>query len=108
MTKKLLFLLLFIGLIASVVPVEAAELEPIVKDKFNKYTKGSLVGQGGWESYVNGSNFIVQNNITFEGKKAIYNNSLADSVINKLGVPRANGRQAVYVRTKNRSNWGSY
>ncbi|KKT93461.1 MAG: hypothetical protein UW94_C0006G0031 [Parcubacteria group bacterium GW2011_GWA2_45_14] len=80
----------------------------IVEDNFNDYTNGSVVGQGGWESYVNGENFIVQDAVTNEGDKALHISALADSVATKKGTPRSDGRQAVYVRTENRSSWGPY
>lgn len=86
----------------------ARKLQPIVKDNFNKYTNGSILGQGGWTNYANGSNFVVQGNTVREGTKALHNNSLADSVITKTGTSLTDGRQAVYVRTENRSNWGLY
>jgi len=82
--------------------------EGIVQDNFNSYTNGSIIGQGNWESYVNGENFIVQETTIFEGYKSLYNNSIADSVIGKMGIPLASGKQVFYVRTENRSNWGFY
>lgn len=107
-TKKLLLSLLVVLLI-SAFTVEAAKLVILVKDNFDKYANGSLVGQGNWESYVNGSNFIVQNTIKHRGKKAIYNNSLGDNVVGKAGKnPLSDGKQVVYVRTENRANWGLY
>lgn len=81
---------------------------PIVVDNFNSYTDGGIVGQGGWEEYKNGNNFIVQETSVYEGTKALYNNSTGDSVINKQGNSLPSGRQAFYIKTKDRSNWGSY
>ena len=87
---------------------DAAPLPSVVIDNFNGYTPGSIVGQGGWNDRVNGTNFIVQGAVVFEGSGAIYNNNQADSVVTKLGTPLSNGKQAVYVRTENRSEWGLY
>lgn len=107
--NHIIFLTLFLGLIIIVNTVEAAKkLLPIVKDGFNTYVNGSVTGQGNWISYVNGANFVVQDTLSHRGKKALYNNSLGDSVVTKAGVPFADGRQYVYVRTENRSNWGTY
>lgn len=80
----------------------------IVEDNFNTYTDGSIIGQGGWASYKNGENFIIQGTNVFEGAKALYNNSLGDSVITKSGNSLSDGIQAVYVKTENRSDWGFY
>jgi len=78
----------------------------IVQDNFNTYIDGSIVGQGNWESYLNGDNFIVQGTNVFEGAKALYNNtSYADSVITKAGTPLSDGRQSFYIKTEDRSNW---
>lgn len=85
-----------------------AELMSIVEDDFNSYNNGSIVGQGGWESYVNGGDFIVQETTVFEGEKALYCSTPVDSVIGKQGPLRTDGRQAVYVRTENRDGWGFY
>lgn len=79
---------------------------PIVEDDFNSYANGSIVGQGSWESYVNGDHFVVQGDTVFEGAKALHVSALADNVVTKQGTPRSDGRQAVYVRTENRSGWG--
>ena len=84
-----------------------AALPSIVQDNFNSYSNGSILGQGNWESYVNGGNFFVQDTTTFEGAKALYNNAQADSLIGKAGTLLLNGRQAVYIKTKNRSSWGT-
>lgn len=80
----------------------------IVKDDFNSYANGTIMGQGGWNSYVNGNNFVAQGDTFFDGTKAIYNNTQADSVITKSGTLLTDGKQAVYVRTENRANWGLY
>ncbi|MDP3769974.1 MAG: serine protease [bacterium] len=80
----------------------------IVEDDFNQYSNGSLLGQGGWTNYVNGQNFTVQESVTAEGSKAIFINSGVDSVIRKAGTSLADGKQTIYVRTKNRSGWSSY
>jgi hypothetical protein len=79
--------------------------DAIVEDDFNSYTNGSIVGQGGWESYINGNNFVVQEATVFEGANALHNNSSGDSVIGKKGILRTDGIQRVYVKTKNRNNW---
>jgi hypothetical protein len=80
----------------------------IVEDDFNDYDNGSIVGQGDWESYVNGENYTVQDSTVFEGSKALHIDTVADSVVTKKGTARPDGRQAVYVRTENRSSWGAY
>lgn len=116
-TKKYVFgsvfLFLLISLLFTVSPIETIAQKPnalqsIIQDNFNSYVDGSIVGQGGWTNYANGSNFIVQGTTVREGTKALHNNSLADSVITKTGTALTDGRQAVYVRTENRSNWGLY
>lgn len=53
----------------------------ILCDNFNTYSDGSIVGQGGWENYVNGSNWLVQRGSTFEGGKALYNNTFSISFL---------------------------
>lgn len=78
----------------------------IVQDGFDVYNKGTLHGQGGWNSYVNGSNFVVVDTEAFGGTKAIYNQTKADSVITKTGSLLADGKQAVYVKTASRASWG--
>lgn len=80
----------------------------IIQDDLNSYTNGSIVGQGDWSSYVNGGNFIIQDSVTNEGLKALYNNTIADSVVTKAGVALSDGKQSFYVRTENRTNWGAY
>lgn len=80
----------------------------IVVDNFNDYSNGSVVGQGEWEEYANGNNFIIQETSVYEGAKALYNNSLGDSVISKTGTLRTDGKQSFYIKTEDRSNWGSY
>jgi len=92
-------------------PSNCASIEgsqPIVDDDFNSYTDGSIVGQGGWVSYVNGDHFVVQGNTVFEGAKAVHNNSFGDSVAGRYGTQRADGKQTVCFRTENRDNWGFY
>lgn len=86
----------------------AVSSQPIVVDDFNSHTDGSIVGQGGWQSYVNGDHFVVQGDIVFEGTKAVHNNSFGDSGVGKQGTPRADGQQAVCFRTENRDSWGFY
>lgn len=104
--SSLLSLVLF-GLLFFVSSVEAG-LSQIVVDDFNTYEIGSVVGQGDWASYARGENFIVQDSVAFDDKKALYNNFFGDSVVTKTGEPLPDGRQAVYVRTENRLKWGSY
>lgn len=79
-----------------------------VQDGFNTYANGSIIGQGGWTSYANGYNFIVQEGMVFEGTKALYNNANGDSVIYKTGISLADGRQTFYVRSDDRSSWEGY
>ena len=78
----------------------------IVQDGFDVYNKGTLQGQGEWNSYTNGSNFVVVDTEAFSGTKAIYNQTKTDSVITKTGSLLADGKQAVYVKTASRTNWG--
>lgn len=78
----------------------------IVQDGFDTYTNGTLQGQGGWNSYVNGLNFVVVDTEAFGGTKAIYNQTKADSVITKTGSLLTDGKQAVYVKTASRTSWG--
>ena len=85
-----------------------AQAAAVVEDNFNSYNNSSLLGQGGWTDYANGQNFIVQGTVTAEGSKAVHVNATADNVITKSGSSLPDGRQAVYVRTENRSSWGSY
>lgn len=98
--------LLVLGVAVAWADVE--DPQPIVEDTFNGYTNGSVVGQGGWESYVNGDNFVVQDTTRFEGSKALHVSASGDSVVTKKGTPRSDGKQAVWVRTENRSQWGFY
>jgi len=80
-----------------------------IKDNFDLYALGSVVGQGGWKTYTNyGTNFIVQSTTTSEGVGALYNNSIGDAVATKSGSLTTDGVQAVYVRTENRSSWNPY
>ena len=103
-----LFTVLAISLLSTASPAEAAKkLHSIVKDNFNFYLDGSIVGQGGWSNYANGGNFVVQGATTFEGKKALHNNSFGDSVITKTKTALSDGMQSVYIKTENRSSWGA-
>lgn len=107
MKKIMLGSVLAVLLSGLLFPASAASMS-IVKDNFDQYTNGSIVGQGGWTNYVNGYNFIIQETVKHKGAKAIYNDSIADSVITKSGAPLSDGRQVVFVRTENRSSWGFY
>lgn len=82
--------------------------QPIVADDFNGYSDGSIISQGSWQSYVNGSNFVIQGAVVNEGAKALHNNSFGDSVVGKQGTSQAAGKQAVCFRTENRNDWGFY
>ena len=106
--KKYLLGLVF-ALLATIFasPVQA-KLLPIVQDDFETYTNGSILGQGGWTNYANGDNFVVQDTVAYRSQKALHNNSLGDSVITKFGTPLSDGKQVIYVRTENRSSWGTY
>lgn len=112
--KNVKYILVLLGLILgsisiiSTVSIESAFAASIVSEDFDAYTNGAIVGKGGWSSYVNGENFIVQETTVFEGAKALYNNAQADSVIIKSGSALSDGSQAVYIRTENRSSWGTY
>ena len=83
-------------------------LQSIVQDDFNSYANGSIVGQGGWIDRVNGGNFVVQEAVTQEGAKALYNNAGTDNVVTKTGTSHTDGKQAVHIKTDNRAGWGSY
>ncbi len=112
--KRLLFLLLLVLLLivfassAEAEPIGPPTLQPIVRDDFNEYQNGAVVGQGRWADYVHGENFVVQNSVAFRGRKALYNNSFGDSVVTKAARHQADGRQTVYVRTEHRALWGPY
>ena len=80
----------------------------ILEDNFDSYALGSVVGQGGWKSYVNGQNFVISTTSPQSGTKVLYNRSLADSVATKAGNLVTDGTQAVHVRTENRSKWSPY
>ena len=77
----------------------------IVQDEFDVYNKGTLQGQGGWNSYTNGLNFVVVDTEAFSGTRAIYNQTKTDSVITKTGSLLADGKQAFYVKTSSRTSW---
>lgn len=104
---SVLFAGLVLGLAATVfvLPTTHAQAASIVSDNFNTYVNGSVVGQGGWSNYVNGANWIVQGNTTFEGAKALYNATPADSLIGKSGPLLLDGKQVLYIKTNNRSGW---
>lgn len=85
----------------------SAGLVPLIEDNFNSYNNGSIIGQGGWESYNAGEYFLVQDTMTFEGSKALYNYDGGDCIIGKKGALLTDGRQAVYVRLGN-SSWNGY
>jgi len=97
-------LVLFIPLVSV---AAKTTLNPIVTDDFN-YALGSIVGQGGWTSYSNGQNFVVEDSVAIRHGKALHNYAIGDSVITKTGTSRTNGKQVIYVRTENRSSWGLY
>lgn len=100
--RILIFLLLL-----STNPIMAGA-ESIVTDNFNSYNNGSVVNQGNWDSYANGYNFIVQENITTEGPKALYVDQQGDNIIVKPGRSLSDGKQTFYIKTKNRNNWAEY
>jgi peptidoglycan hydrolase-like protein with peptidoglycan-binding domain len=77
----------------------------ILKDNFNSYADGNVLGQGGWSNYSNGDNFIIQASTTFEGAKSLFNNSPVDNVLHKIGNSITDGKQSIYIKTKNRSLW---
>ena len=101
-TKVILFLMILIFGANSVIATPTA----VVNDNFNNYTNGSVVGQGGWESYVNGDNFVVQGTAVFEGAKALYNHSAGDAVIEKKGKNLIIGKQAFLLKGENINSWG--
>ncbi|MFH1656311.1 MAG: hypothetical protein ABH956_00880 [Candidatus Nealsonbacteria bacterium] len=102
--KKLIVSL--VVLFVLVFGVNSVKAEAIVIDDFNNYTNGSIVGQGGWQSAsFYGDRFAVQDNIMFEGAKALYCTSASDNVIVKTGTPLPNGLQVFYLKTENRENW---
>jgi peptidoglycan hydrolase-like protein with peptidoglycan-binding domain len=77
----------------------------IFKDNFNSYKDGNVLGQGEWSNYSNGDNFTVQASTTFEGAKSLFNNSPVDNVLHKIGNSIADGKQSIYIKTRNRSLW---
>ena len=95
-------------LVAITIPqvIFASWWNPIITDSFDAYTDGSILGQGGWTNYANGANFIVT--AIKKQNKAIHNVSIGDSVISKTGTLLADGKQVVFIKTENRSNWGPY
>lgn len=115
--KKYLFISLFSVLLFSLFfTTQSAEaknqkLKSIIQDSFNKYTIGSIVGQGRWFDRENGSTYVVQNLVVKEGRKALYNNSndSLESIITKTSrTALANGKQSFWVRTENRSGWSDF
>lgn len=68
----------------------------ILQDDFNSYSDGILNGQGGWWSRRNSNNVIVQENIVFEGVKAV--KAITTGEIEKQGNQLASGVQGVYMR----------
>ncbi|KPJ55036.1 hypothetical protein AMJ47_01935 [Parcubacteria bacterium DG_72] len=78
----------------------------VVEDDFNSYTAGSIVGQGGWQNYQNGDNFIVQSFLTREGPRALFNDSSADSIIVKQGNSSTDGSQTIWFMP-NLTQWDS-
>lgn len=91
-------------------PIELSitRLQSIIRDGFSTYSNGSVVGQGSWTSYVNGNNFLVQEDPLYSYSKVLYNNAQADSVVTKAGTPLSDGRQSIYIRTEHRNMWGDY
>lgn len=81
----------------------------VLCENFNSYSNGQLVGQGGWIDRASGSFYVIQDTVVKEGAKALSNfNSGSDSVVTKVGNSFTDGRQAVYIRTADRANWGNY
>ncbi len=98
------FCVLSVGTLAA-----AAQSRPIIlKDNFNAYTFGSVVGQGGWVNYGNGQSFMVSNDLPYRKGKELHNIALGDSEISKFGTAQATGVQSILIRTDNRAAWGSY
>lgn len=87
---------------------KSSKIAGLIVDKFNSYNNGSIIGQGGWINRVNGINYVIQESVTCEGLKALYNNSQADSVVTKTGNSLSDGLQVIYMRTENRASWGTY
>lgn len=83
-------------------------MQAIVADNFDTYSNESIVNQGGWKSYANGNNFVVQEMTAFGSGKALYAGTIADSVIAREGKALSDGKQAFHVRTSDRSLWGPY
>ena len=110
---SLLGLIVLFSFLITALPIEAAKnqkLKSVIRDNFNKYTNGSIVGQDGWFNRANGLPYVVQNIVVKKGKKALYNNNTgADSVITKTSsTALPNGKQSFWIRTENRSGWGNY
>lgn len=82
---------------------------PIANEEFSSYINGSVVGQGGWESYLNGENFLVNTNTCYNCPKQLSVSALGDNIIVKsTSTHILNGKQSLYVKTQDRANWGSY
>jgi len=108
-----LCLVTLIGVFGGALQAEAAKNkrpQSILQENFNKYAVGSVIGQGGWIDRANGSSFVIQDTVARDGRKALYsNNTGSDSVITKsTNMALADGRQAFYIRTQNRNDWGTY
>ncbi|KKT00624.1 MAG: hypothetical protein UW07_C0021G0012 [Candidatus Nomurabacteria bacterium GW2011_GWF2_43_8] len=102
---------LLFGLFFSALSTEAApKPRTLVKDDFNDYRNGDVIGQDRWFNWLNGNTYVVQDNLVREGKKALYgNNAGSESIITKMiNIPLADGRQSFYVRAKGRASWGNY
>jgi len=89
-------------------PPPPSPCSAILCEDFNSYVDGPIVNQG-WTNRANGLTYLIQGNVVQEGAKALQNiSNSTDNVITKNGNAFADGRQSVWVRTKDRANWGNY
>ncbi|TSC69881.1 MAG: hypothetical protein G01um101470_940 [Parcubacteria group bacterium Gr01-1014_70] len=89
-------------------PALQKQARSILQDDLDVYVVGTFQGQGGWTGYSKGENFIVVDTDAFSSPMAIYNDGKTDSVITKTGSLLLDGKQGVYVKTNNRTNWSIY
>jgi peptidoglycan hydrolase-like protein with peptidoglycan-binding domain len=85
-----------------ITPVPPTEVfSTITTDNFDEYADRSIVGQGGWQSYTRGENFVALATSTALGSKTMYINAKGDSVVTKTGHLVLDGSMSIYVKTDN-------
>lgn len=85
-------------------PAITAQGANLVSDDFSSYANNSIVGQGSWSQYGSANNFVIEDT-SAAGSKVVHAQS---GIITKMGGSLSDGRQAVYIKTINRQNWGTY